>query len=78
MGHSPLRCRTTSPRVFRALRDGLGAWQVVREGVIVEEKFLDLRKRSFCPPNFVNDVTDAARAVSVTADRLRPEAKRAA
>ena len=60
------------------LRDGLGARQVVGEGVVVEEELLDLREGLLRPVHLVDDVADAARAIAVPADGLRPQAERAA
>ena len=60
-------------------RDRLGARQVVGEGVVVEEEFLHLRERLLAPSAISSiDVADAARAVAVAADRLRPQAEGAA
>ena len=54
------------------------ARQVVGQRVVVEEEFLDLRKRLLGPLQLVDDVADAAHAVGVAADGLRPQAEGAA
>ena len=59
-------------------RDRLAARAIVGEGVVVEEEFLDLRKRRFRPADLVDDMADAARAVAMAAHRLRPQAEGAA
>ena len=59
-------------------RDRLAARAIVGKGVVVEEEFLDLRERRFRPADLVDDMADAARAVAMTADRLRPQAEGAA
>ena len=58
--------------------DGLGAGQVVGEGVVVEEEFLDLREGLFRPGDFLGHMADAAGAVAMAADGLRPQAEGAA
>src|SRR5262249_35803593 len=59
-------------------RDRLAARTIVGEGIVVEEEFLHLRERGFRPADLVDDVADAARAVAMAADGLRPQAERAA
>ena len=56
----------------------LDARQVVGQRVVVEEDLLDLRERLHRPFQLVDDVADAARAVVVAADGLRPQAEGAA
>ena len=58
--------------------DRLGARPVVGEGVVVEEEFLHLRKRRFGPAHLLDHVADAAGAVAMAADGLRPQAEGAA
>ena len=58
--------------------DRLGARQVVGEGVVVEEEFLHLREGFLRPGDLLDHVADAARAVAVAADGLRPQAEGAA
>ena len=58
--------------------DRLRARQIVGEGVIVEEELLHLRERISRPADFVDDIADAAGAIAVAADGLRPEAEGAA
>src|SRR5581483_7337903 len=59
-------------------RDRFGPRTVVREGVVIEEKFLHLRKSLLGPAHFLDHVADAARPVAMTADRLRPQTEGAA
>ena len=60
------------------LGDRLGARRVVREGVVVEEEFLHLREGRLGVADLVDHVADAAGAVAMPADRLRPQAEGAA
>ena len=54
------------------------ARQVVGQRVVVEEHLLDLRERLHRPFQLVDDVSDAAGAVVVSAHGLRPQAEGAA
>src|SRR5262245_27809462 len=58
--------------------DRLGARQVVRERVIVEEVLLHLRKVAARSRDLGDDVLDRPRTVAMAANRLRPEAEGAA
>ena len=60
------------------LGDGLGARQIVGEGVVVEEELLHLGERLLRPGDLLDDVADRAGAVAMAADRLRPQAEGAA
>ena len=56
----------------------LDARQVVGQRVVVEEELLDLRERLLRPCQLLDDVADAARAIAMAADGLRPQAEGAA
>ena len=58
--------------------DRLGARQVVRERVVVEEVLLHLREVAARPRDLGDHVLDRPRAVAMAAHRLRPEAEGAA
>ncbi len=67
-----------TPSLPSSLARCLDARQVVSQRVVVEEEFLDLRKRLFGPFHFRNDILDRTHTVFVSAHRLRPQAERAA
>ena len=56
-------------------RDFAGARQVRGEGVVIEEKFLHLRKELLHVGHFVGDILRRTHAIFVSADGLRPEAE---
>ena len=58
--------------------DRLGARQIVGEGVVVEEELLHLREGLLRPGDLLDHMADAAGAVAMAADGLRPEAEGAA
>src|SRR5215813_742603 len=58
--------------------NGLCARQVVGKGVVIEEELLNLGECRLRPSDLVDDVANAAGAVAMTADGLRPQAERAA
>ena len=58
--------------------DGLGARQVVGEGIVVEEELLHLREGLLRPGDLLDDMADAARAIAMPAHGLRPQAEGAA
>src|SRR5690606_33760227 len=58
--------------------DRLSTLRIIGEGVVVEEYLLDLRQFLLRPGDFLHDMPDAARAVEMPADGLRPQAERAA
>ena len=60
------------------LRQRLDARQIVGQRVVVEEELLHLREGRLRPAQFLDDVADAAHAIAMTADRLRPQAEGAA
>ena len=60
------------------LRERLGARQIVGERVVVEEELLHLWEGRLRPCQFLDDVADAAHAITMAADGLRPEAEGAA
>ena len=66
------------PSLPISLGQRLDARQVVGQRVVVEEELLHLRERLPGPLQLVDDVADAAHAVAVTADGLRPQAEGAA
>ena len=70
--------RPGDAELAQLLGDRLGARRVVGEGVVVEEELLHLRERRFGPAYLVDHVADAARAIAMPADRLRPQAEGAA
>ncbi len=70
--------RPGDAQLAQLARDRLGARPVVREGVVVEEELPHLREGGFRPADFVDDVADAAGAVAMAADGLRPQTERAA
>src|SRR5215813_14121733 len=59
-------------------RERLDARQVVGQRVVVEEEFLDLREGGARPGQLLDHMPDAAHAVAVAADGLRPQAEGAA
>src|SRR5690606_29069072 len=58
--------------------DRLRTLRIVSEGIVVEEYLLDLRQFLLRPGDFLHDMPDAARAIEMPADGLRPQTKRAA
>ena len=71
--HVGLRvARPRDAELAERLRDGLGARQIVGERVVVEKELLHLRERLLRPRDFLDHMPDAARAITVTADGLRP------
>src|SRR4051794_13317535 len=55
--------------------DRLGARPVVGKGVVVEKELLHLGETALREADFVDDVSDAAYSIAMTADGLRPKAK---
>src|SRR4029434_1902340 len=55
--------------------DGLGAGQVVGEGVVVEEELADLREHLGGQGHLLGHVLGSARALALAAHRLGPEAE---
>src|SRR5262249_40429305 len=55
-----------------------GARRVVSERVIIKKELTNLGKRLLRPGDLLNHMTNAARAVSMAAHSLRPQAERAA
>ena len=64
-----------TPELAEFAGDCFGARAVVGEGVVVEEEFFDLRKVALRETDFLDDMADAAHAIAVPADGLRPQAE---
>src|SRR5262249_59053016 len=53
-------------------RDRLRSAQIVGERIVVEEELLDVGESPLRPGDLLDDVADAARAIAVAANGLRP------